>query len=88
MPFSGAYFVRSSRNIRAIGRLKPGITFQQAQTDLSAIAADLERMFPAENYRVGVSVRSLAETIVGDSKSVLWLSLGALCAYYRSAAQT
>jgi putative ABC transport system permease protein len=80
MPFSGAYWVRSSRNIRAIGRLKPGITFQQAQADLSAIAADLERRFPTDNYRIGVSAQSLAETIVGDSKSVLWLSLGAtLC---------
>jgi putative ABC transport system permease protein len=80
MPFSGAYFVRSSRNIRAIGRLKPGISVQQGQADLSAIAADLARRFPSENYRVGVSVRSLAETIVGDSKPVLWLSLAAtLC---------
>ena len=80
MPFSGAYFVRSSRNIRAIGRLKPGVTFEQAQADLSAIAADLERRFPADNFRIGVSAQSLAETIVGDSKSVLWLSLGAtLC---------
>jgi putative ABC transport system permease protein len=80
MPFSGAYFVRSSRNIRAIGRLRPGASVQQAQADLSAIAADLERRFPSENYRVGITVRSLAETIVGDSKPVLWLSLAAtLC---------
>ena len=77
MPFGGAYFVRSSRNIRAIGRLKAGVTVQQAQADLSAIATDLERRFPAENYHVGISARPLADTIVGDARPVLWLLSGA-----------
>jgi len=80
MPFTGAYFVRSSRNIRAIGRLKPGVTVERAQQDLASIAADLERRFPSDNHRVGVSAQTLADAIVGDSKPVLWLSSGAaLC---------
>jgi putative ABC transport system permease protein len=80
MPFSGAYFVRSSRNIRAIGRLKPGVTVALAQQDLASIAAGLERKFPADNYRIGVSARALVDAIVGDSKPVLWLASGAtLC---------
>ncbi len=31
------------------GRLKPGLTMAQAETDLNLVAADLARLFPAEN---------------------------------------
>src|SRR5437763_468856 len=52
---------RSSRNIRAIGRLQPGVTVAQARADLAAIAAELERRYPAENARAGVVVERLLD---------------------------
>jgi len=71
---------RSTRDIRAIGRLRPGIAALQAQADLSAIAKDLEARYPADNTHAGLVVEQLADTIVGDTRPVLWLLLGAtLC---------
>jgi putative ABC transport system permease protein len=69
--------VRSTRNIRAIGRLKPNVTAEQAQADLSSIAAELERRYPADDQHAGVVVERLMDTIVGDTRQVLWLLLGA-----------
>jgi predicted permease len=39
-------------NTWVIGRLKPGITRAQAETDLNTIAAELTRQYPAENDRL------------------------------------
>ena len=40
---------RDARNLRLKGRLKPGVSQAQAQSELTAIAADLERAYPATN---------------------------------------
>src|SRR6185503_19171524 len=37
---------RSGHNYRAVGRLKPGVTVDQAQSEMDAIASQLERAFP------------------------------------------
>ena len=74
------FTVRSTRNIRAISRLKANVTPEQAQADLRSIASELERRYPADNYHAGVVVQRLMDAIVGDTKPVLWLLLGAtLC---------
>src|SRR5213593_886433 len=40
---------RDVRNLRLKGRLKPGVSQAQAQSELTAIAADLERAYPVTN---------------------------------------
>jgi putative ABC transport system permease protein len=40
---------RDARNLRLKGRLKPGVSQAQAQSELTAIAADLERAYPVTN---------------------------------------
>jgi putative ABC transport system permease protein len=70
MPF-GPQFARSGRHIRAIGRLKPGVTSAQAQADLGALAARLEQQYPQDNYREGVLVERLLDTIVGETRTGL-----------------
>ena len=37
------------------GRLKPGVTIDQARTEMKAIAARLEKEYPATNARATVS---------------------------------
>ena len=39
-----------------LGRLKPGVTIDQARTEMKAIAARLEKEYPATNARATVSV--------------------------------
>ncbi len=62
---------RSCHNLDGIGRLRDGVTMQQALSDLSAIAAQLERQYPGSNKGQGASVIPLAELIVGYVRSIL-----------------
>lgn len=71
---------RSSRNFRAIARLAPGMTLEQGKADLASLARELEQRYPADNLHAGVTVQPLIETIVGDSRRVLWfLFAGTAC---------
>jgi predicted permease len=40
----------------AVGRLKPGVTLEQARAQMAAIARDLEREYPRENEEKGVAL--------------------------------
>jgi predicted permease len=65
-------------NTKAIGRLKPGITPQQAQSELDNIAAQLAREYPRENKDHGIYAPLLRETVVGDVRTPLLVLLGAV----------
>jgi putative ABC transport system permease protein len=69
---------RSSRHLRAIGRLRSGITMQQAQTDLSTIAARLEQQHPATDSNYGIRLISLADDTIGGLRPSLLMLLGAV----------
>jgi putative ABC transport system permease protein len=62
----------------AVGRLKPGVTMAQANSDLDAIAADLEKKYPKSNTGRRVMMRPLFETTVGDYRANLNLLLAAV----------
>ncbi len=47
--------------LRVIGRLRPGVTLEQAQADLTMIARQLEQAWPQSNTGWGASVVPLAE---------------------------
>jgi macrolide transport system ATP-binding/permease protein len=49
---------RDMRGLTLKGRLKPGVTITQAQTELSLIATDLARTYPATNRNRTYTVRS------------------------------
>ena len=69
---------RGYRGWRAIGRLKPGVTLSQAQSELDAIAASLAARFPDANKDIAIGVRPLLESIVGNLRPTLLLLLGAV----------
>jgi putative ABC transport system permease protein len=69
---------RSVRYFNAVGRLKPGVTVEQAQQDLALIADDAAKKYPKENAGVGVLVQSLHERIVGDVQQALLILFGAV----------
>ena len=62
----------------ALGRLKPGVTMTQANSDLDAIALDLEKKYPATNTGRRVTMSPLFETTVGDYRANLNLLLAAV----------
>lgn len=69
---------RGSHWANAIGRMKPGITVQQAGAELRVIAARLEKQYPDSNEKVGAAVTPLQERIVGDSRAGLLMMLAAV----------
>jgi len=60
------------------GRLKPGVTVEQARAEMKGIAARLEKTYPATNTQVGVVVTPLLENLVGKYRTNLGLLLGAV----------
>ncbi len=61
-----------------LGRLKPGVTLDEASSDLNAIAADLERQYPESNTGRRVTIQLLREAAVGEYRHNLHLLVGAV----------
>jgi len=64
--------------LRAVARLRPGVTLAQASADLSAIASDLEREYPDTNLQMGTGLSRLRDWMVGDVRRPLLLLLAAV----------
>src|SRR6266567_8897859 len=60
------------------GKLKPGVTVEQARTEMKAIAARLEKTYPDTNGKVYAVVTPLLENLVGKYRTNLALLLGAV----------
>jgi predicted permease len=76
---------KPTRSARAfpgvVGRLKPGITFEQAQARLTAMAAEIRRDFPADyppRAQWTVEIVPMRDDIVGDVRPMLLVLLGAV----------
>jgi putative ABC transport system permease protein len=69
---------RQARFYLTFARLKPGVTPEQAQTDLGVLQARLGEQFPDTDKGWGASVVPLKEARVGKSRGSLWLLLGAV----------
>src|SRR5881394_883597 len=60
------------------GRLKAGVTVEQARTEMKGIAARLEKTYPDTNVKVYAVVTPLLENLVGKYRTNLALLLGAV----------
>ena len=60
------------------GRLKDGVTVEQARGEIKAIAARLEKLYPATNAGIGANVRPLLDNLLGNYRTSLTLLLGAV----------
>jgi putative ABC transport system permease protein len=63
--------------VNAIGRLKPGITPEQARADLARVQAQLATQYPATDGNLTIRVTPLKDIVVGDTGRSLWLVFGA-----------
>ena len=62
-----------------IGRLKPGITLEQAKADLSLIAANLARQYPDNNkWYTSALVEPELHHLIGDTEPALRVLFGAV----------
>jgi predicted permease len=74
--------LRSARALRApIGRLKPGLTLEQAQGRLTVMAAQIRNDFPGDyppQAKWTIEIQSLQEALVGKTRPMLLVLLGAV----------
>jgi predicted permease len=64
--------------MRALGRLKPGVTLAAAQADMNQIANNLALAYPDADKGAGIALVPLKKDIVGDVQPFLWVLLGAV----------
>src|SRR5262249_16894180 len=70
---------RGSNFLRLLARLKPGLSRQQAQSDLAGITNRLRDQYPNENATITPPrVLSLQDEIVGGYRIGLWVLLAAV----------
>ncbi|HKW61526.1 MAG TPA: ABC transporter permease [Candidatus Acidoferrum sp.] len=62
---------RGERWIEAYGRLKPGVTIEQAQQEVSAVAKRLDADYPATNRGHGVQLWALWQTPFNNAGTLL-----------------
>ncbi len=70
--------MRNARFLRGIGRLKEGVTLDQAQVDTDLIAAQLEQQYPDSNTGWSLRLIPLREILVGGSRTMLFIVFGAV----------
>ncbi len=80
LPFTSApnpaWLTREGPAFWAVGRMRPGVTAEEASADLSRIAAELAAEFPATNAGLGVGLQPLRDSLVGEIRPALLILLG------------
>ena len=68
---------RAAYQLQVVGRMKPGVAIEAAQSDLAAVAAGLATEFPEFNKGRTVTLEPLHDTMIGsDLKTTSMLFLG------------
>ena len=69
---------RPNHNRESVARLKKDVALAQAQSEMDTISERLAREFPTSDGRWGAVVIPMQETIVGNSRTMLLMLLGAV----------
>jgi macrolide transport system ATP-binding/permease protein len=68
---NGCEVRRSCHDLDGVGRLRDGVTIEQARADLKKVAAQLAIQYPTSNTGQGANVQPLSEFIVGQVRPIL-----------------
>ena len=73
-----ATYFRRAHYIRAIARLAPGVTREQADGELQTVVRGLQEQYPETNRVMGASLRPLRQFLIGDVRATLYVLSGAV----------
>ena len=66
--------------LSVIGRLRDGVSIDAARSEMTPIAAQLQQEHPKEDGGLGVTVKPLADDLLGDVRRPILVLFGAVCA--------
>jgi putative ABC transport system permease protein len=69
---------RDTNYIDVVARMKPGVSLEQAQANMTAVARHQAERYPKTNTGIGAEVVSLQEFTVGDVRPMLIVLFGAV----------
>ena len=69
---------RGTHPLCVFARLKPGVPMQQAQADLNRVAANLQRLYPADDKERGITAVPLGQHVVANVRTALCTLLAAV----------
>jgi putative ABC transport system permease protein len=69
---------RDQHSLDVIARLKPGVTFAQARSDMEVLGKHLSDQYPEANAAHGPHLYTLQQSLVGDVRPALLVLLGAV----------
>ena len=65
--------------IHGLGRLKPGVSIEQARADMDEVTRNLIAAYPDTDKGIGATVFPLKQDMLGEVRPLLLLLLGAVC---------
>lgn len=71
-------YQRGTSFLQSVARLKPGVSYQQAQAEAMAIARQIETENSATVRDMGFKLNSFREELVGDIERPLWILFGSV----------
>jgi putative ABC transport system permease protein len=77
-PQASGFQSRGAIFLEVIGRLKPGVSIEQAQADMGGIMGRLQQAYPNPNAGIGIRLAGAREELVGDLRPTLLVLLGAV----------
>ena len=72
------YKDRDARNVYAVARLKPGVSYEQARAELGVFSRRMAETYPNINAGLSFTLKPLRDFYVGDVGPYLWLLLAAV----------
>jgi putative ABC transport system permease protein len=69
---------RNYHDLRVAGRLRTGQSMAQAQSEMEALSADLQRLYPATNSGIGANIVSLRDEITGKVREPILILMSAV----------
>src|SRR5262245_43602919 len=78
LPFRETESDRGAHSLRAIGRLKPGVTIEQAQAETDLVSRRMEEQYPETNANRNLLLEPLHERLIGNLGRQLWMLFGAV----------
>jgi putative ABC transport system permease protein len=74
----GQVYFRRAHWLRAVARLRPGVSLDRANVELQTVVRRLQKQYPETNTHMGAGMTPLHEFIVGDTRLPLLVLLSAV----------